>query len=128
MADKELLELAAKAYGIKNSQYWSSRERPENKGKPDNFPFAQCIIFYTEDEPCPQTFKPLSDLNDTMRLAIKLRIEIFYSGKRVYARIQLKDIPSIYAAEILVGDEFHDTDAICRAVVRAAAEIGQGMQ
>jgi hypothetical protein len=108
VTDKELLELAAKAAGIElefvdaEGTYWLGNEVPWN---------------------------PLTDDGDALRLAVKLRLDV------------MTDCPNSVCIEVPIGkkdnwitentgdDSFENVlIATRRAIVRAAAEIGRGME
>ena len=100
MTDRELLELAAMAVGLK-----------EGIGG----------AFWTKSG---GIFDPLTDDGDALRLAVKLRLQVTpgtywpnsTSAYRAgYAEAIERDVEDIYAATR-------------RAIVRAAAEIGKGMK
>lgn len=106
MTDKELLESAAKAagYGI----HWIEDEQ------------AFYGYFPSEIRNDDYPWNPFTDDGDALRLAVKLGIEVY----------QYYDS----AACLWKGDEIielHKDDpyaATRRAIVRAAAEIGKGME
>lgn len=107
MTDKELIELAAKAIGVCDHGEW----------------------FDSDDGPYfvvgGKLFDPLNDDGDALRLAVKLNIHV-----RVW----------VYACEAQHGDcestgLIHSSDCggdVCaaarRAITRAAAQIGKGME
>jgi len=102
---REQLELAAKAAGIElewvdsDGNYWLGNEVPWN---------------------------PLTDDGDALRLAVKLKIEIVFTENTVWLgkQHQLGDyIVDLY--EPLNNDPYAATR---RAIVRAAAELGRGME
>lgn len=111
MTDRELLELAAKAAGFR--------------------------FFYTYDEnlsePCieidgfPQPWNPLSSDGDALRLAVKLRIDLdqYADSLRCLRSEDFDDSEGTEAIENLGKDPYAATR---RAIVRAAAEIGKGME
>ena len=101
MTDKELLELAAKAAGVGYA---------DKEGK--FVPFV------------PETWNPLTDDGDALRLAVKLRIELeFYDGfEEVFATENT--IEAISQTEPYKNDPYAATR---RAIVRAAAAIGEQM-
>ena len=115
--DKELLTLAAKAAGIRlewdgDPKYWTP--------------------MYYEGKTY-HTWNPLTDDGDALRLAVKLRIEISFPG---YIK---PDRPVVHAGKYwhrnescwYPFEEFRDEDpyaATRRAIVRAASEIGRGME
>ncbi|MFZ9273432.1 MAG: hypothetical protein ACO24B_08485 [Ilumatobacteraceae bacterium] len=117
MTDRELLELAAKAAGFR--------------------------FFYTYDEnlsePCieidgfPQPWNPLSSDGDALRLAVQLKIDLLFTLEDIEAIATYHTVPggdemlSPWACEKRVDKQ--DTYAATRrAIVRAAAEIGKGME
>ena len=110
MEDKELLELAAKAAGI----------RLEWDGDP-----AKWVPTYYEGKTY-HTWNPLTDDGDALRLAVKLELEVCTTN--------VKDIDGkIFKIAHVIGPdtdclEKHKDDpyaATRRAIVRAAAEIGR---
>lgn len=115
MTDKELLTLAAKAASIpldvfgdtENGDYWIDAEGTY--------------------------WNPLTDDADALRLAVNLKLPIFYS------RITDIGIPVVSCHKIY--EDVHEEDrwqwieleadpyaATRRAIVRASAEIGKGME
>ena len=100
MTDKEQLELAAKAAGIK---LWT---RPYD---------ARLYI----DSPM-RVWNPLTDDGDALRLAVKLGLMIDV----------INDATGVQALDVAWCIEQHKGDqyaATRRAIVRAAAEIGKAM-
>lgn len=98
MADRELLDLAAKAYGITVEHI---------SGK-----LWVCGELYEE-------WNPLTDDGQALRIAVKLGIQFHLEGK--------DDDEMVWANEVSAhtnGDAF---DATRRAIVRAAAEIGRSL-
>jgi hypothetical protein len=111
MTDKDLLELAAKAAGIRIR--WHS----------DGYYGPTMEIM--EDEAGGPPWNPLTDDGDALRLAVKLGLEIYYAdngGGFSYASYEEADRVTRYAVEP------HGTDSCAatrRAIVRAASEIGR---
>lgn len=109
MDDRELLELAAKAAGIKGEwdgcEFWLLGERT-----PDN----------------DRTWNPRDRDGDALRLAVTLRIDIMFHGFDGLTAQSLRRIPEFPGdgAEF-DGDDGDDFEATRRAIVRAAAEIGK---
>lgn len=106
MNDRELLELAAKAAGIKHD------------GCTDWKNAALRIV-----EPEFKYWSPLTDDGDALRLAVKLGMDIELLNDCVYA-IGTEE-------QNCQNFEWHDGDKLSatrRAIVRAAAEIGKAMQ
>ena len=101
--DKKLLEMAAKAAGLKHD---------------DEFNEIDGLPAFWIEEPQSHWWNPLTDDGDALRLAVKLGIDVQYSFKHVEAwRVGLDEIM-----------EYHDDDpyaATRRAIVRAAAAIGE---
>ena len=111
MTDRELLELAAKAAGIED------------------------ISYYLDDF----LWNPLTDDGDALRLAVKLNMRIAVREYRteVFHWRDLDPAVDVLGFELsepiikLLAKEAHDGDACAatrRAIVRAAAEIGKGME
>lgn len=99
MTNRELLELAAKAAGI--VLHW---HEPTKSAWVDG----------------PQTWGPLTDDGDALRLAVKCGIDISFNDAA----------ECVYAGESM--EPFNRNPDICaatrRAIVRAAAVIGRGKQ
>lgn len=103
--DKELLELAAKAAGIKGKyQEWSPEPGQKNFGIAKNGAWAY--------------WNPLTNDGDALRLAVKLKLALFTSEK--WCEAIRSDIP--VCAELPGEDPYAATR---RAIVRAAAEVGK---
>ena len=104
MTDRELLELAAKAAGIK-STCWIDKTHEW---------FQREGVGYDDSNDCQQLWNPLTDDGDAMRLAVKLGLfndEDFVAELKA---IWMYSCTDYYAATR-------------RAIVRAAAEIGKAM-
>ena len=101
MTDRELLELAAKAAGI---ELWVDSVSGYRNG-PDG-----------------DTWNPITDDGDAMRLAVRLRLCI--SPPDPYLNKVYVSAPGAGAVEDCGDDPYAATR---RAIVRAAAEIGKGM-
>ena len=103
MNDRELLELAAKAAGIEIMDWYGDRFSCRNKFDTSLF-----------------GWNPLTDDGDALRLAVKLGIDLVHAFG---TRTAVAENTSGYAAE---GPDPYA--ATRRAIVRAAAEIGKGME
>ena len=108
--DRELLELAAKAAGIK-LHVWGTKGA-ENFADMDAAPFGKL-------------WNPLTDDGDALRLAVKLHIQVMPQNDGRYCacrNFSMREGYLIDAEE--TGDPYTATR---RAIVRAAAEIGKAM-
>jgi hypothetical protein len=114
--DRELLELAAKASGLKHCWHpiWGGMYLPLDDGKWDG---ASC-------------WNPLTDDGDALRLAVRLNLSIvdYKNSGHTERRTSVKVWEGHDA--FLFQQELHGSDpyaATRRAIVRAAAEIGRSM-
>ena len=114
MTDRELLELAAKATGydaLATTYGWDE--------------VGGGILLDANDP--PETWNPLTDDGDALRLAVKLGIDVVISVERP-ARSAACPPKQIGAEYYLEEDHGEDPYAATRrAIVRAAAEIGRSM-
>ena len=108
MTDRELLELAAKAAGLKHVDY-SGIDYDGRLG----------IVLVDEIGRHCSDWNPLADDGDALRLAVKLEIDIFFGANYVIARGSVQ-MPTV--------NNTNDPDAATRrAIVRAAAALGEKM-
>ncbi len=112
ITDRELLELAAKAAGAT----WID----------DNWPDDLPGLMLDFGKGTTQ-WNPLDDDGDALRLAVKLRIDVFFHASRVEGHVAGGRIPPVRAIE---REDYGDDPltATRRAIVRAAAEIGRNMK
>lgn len=106
MTDRELLALAAKAAGIEDPIWWE---------------VGKCFVAQSVGQ-----WNPLTDDGHALRLAVELGIELsssYDAGENVYAGYAIADDMK-YVIESKEKDPFAATR---RAIVRAAAEIGEAM-
>jgi hypothetical protein len=106
MTDRELLELAAKAAGLRLDQLSGRVVRREADGQP---------VYWN----------PLADDADALRLAVKLRLELrFLDMDHTIGppRVTFHNVAGL--VELIGTDPYAATR---RAIVRAAAEIGRNM-
>lgn len=118
-SNRELLELAAKAAGLKDIEYYSYEP-----GKP--WPPIECIKHHIDNEPMPQYWNPLVDDGDALRLAVEL--DMIISVNRVDGYTEVSGGYS--NADLVSVKKNHDDDiykATRRAIICVAAEIGRAM-
>jgi len=108
MTDRELLELAAKAAGLTNPQYEQSVA-------------ANWNIYHGDIVDPRECWNPLADDGDALRLAVKIGFVMSASEK--FVKVSLT-----WSREILEYANGDILSATRRAIVRAAAEIGKGME
>ncbi len=112
--DRELLELAAKAAGVSFFV--------DNLGR--------CMEMHANLMPCP--WSPLQDDGDALRLAVKLRIDLEWreDGRISAYRHAHADGHCFTAIEFTAIESGREDSAAAtrRAIVRAAAAIGEGME
>lgn len=113
--DRELLELAAKAAGIKALRSPDGVLRDCTGGDPAMNIFAA------------KPWNPFSDDGDALRLAVSLHIniEMWNIDALVKTNIYIKDCGHACFDERYTTDPYAATR---RAIVRAAAEIGRNMK
>ena len=109
MTDRELLELAAKAAG--RDVVW--------RNKMSGGQMREGL--YDASTGIATTWNPLTDDGDALRLAVKLGI---------YYRLYDDYVSTSFGNGEVFCEEFNDDPyaATRRAIVRAAAEIGRGME
>jgi hypothetical protein len=116
--DRELLELAAKATGLNigfGGSYFNST--------------TGAFIDFENDEPhiipasgeCPTYWNPLTSGDDVLRLAVELHMTVRCYMGNACVQISVPGQKSVYVEETNHADP---TAATRRAIVRAAAEIG----
>lgn len=114
--DRELLELAAKAAGLSDRL---------------GFGFDSPVPYFTggPKRPEPIYWNPLTDDGDALRLAVKLRLQMFQmelesdkDGVTQVAPVMVVDSKAGRLYQYL-EDDFYE--ATRRAIVRAAAAIGE---
>ncbi len=118
MTDRELLELAARAAGVE--LVWETMAFTHDDGKEDSIDAPYAI----GDSPdvAPWYWNPLEDDGEAFRLAVKLGLSVQVINK--YTETQVF-YPVGYELEKHLANPYAATRL---AVVRAAAEIGKGMQ
>lgn len=113
MTDRELLELAAKAAGLKIIKW----------GKSDYYSHRDGEVAYVcatgQNDPWGDEWQPLNDDGDALRLAVKL-----------FLTVEVEDGFSEAISEWSSNIEAHNGDSCAatrRAIVKAAAKIGRAM-
>ena len=122
MTDRELLELAAKAAGLRVGFEPNRVERGRYDLYWSHVHHRLCWHGKTagSEYPVPVFWNPLTDDGDALRLAVKLELQLdlrhSFHTVRVYG-----------AAEGRIDESGDPLAATRRAIVRAAAEIGRNM-
>lgn len=114
MTDLELLKLAAKAAGLTKLTRWS-----ENITDWDSRHHGGAALYSQGTGGQCNSWNPLTDDGDALRLAVKLGI---YFAAMDNSAIASKDAPSVY--EQVRFDDIDKYAATRRAIVRVAAQIG----
>lgn len=122
--DRELLELAAKAYWAGEiddvmSFYWDEQESAISYTHADNQDHNGNDV--------ELLWNPLIDDGDALRLAVKLGISLAFLYSQLMGGFKRGVSARLMDIEVEEwGDDIEDVTRI--AIVRAAAEIGKGMQ
>ena len=118
MSDKELLELAAKAAGVKWIDHCFDYDE-----------FGRMMLDFGEGV---TEWNPLTSDGDAFRLAVKLGIDVYQADNdvpAVYAgywhKKERRDVNRLFCIEPVEQDPYA---AARRAVVRAATEMGKLME
>ena len=130
MSDKEMLELAAKAAGLRVGFEPDGKHR----GRHDLYwsIVHHQLVWHGKstgsEYPRPIFWNPIADDGDAMRLMVRLRLEPRFldnshSNGAEPSRVTLHNVAGI--VENIDGDPLAATR---RAIVRAAAEIGRNMK
>jgi hypothetical protein len=115
MTDRELLELAAKAAGLKLT--WGEKYLVgDDEVDCTDLPYIVGDI----REESPAYWNPLTDDGDALRLAVVLRMQLDILDRSVYAL-------GMNGAKVSELDRADIGSATRRAITRAAAEIGKAM-
>jgi len=108
VSDRELLELAAKAAGIRIN-HWVY----------DDLDYSPAVL------EAGGTWHPLADDGDALRLAVKLDFAVVLEGSKNNVRIDGASPNGLELVNEPLGEDPYA--ATRRAIVRAAAEIGRSM-
>jgi hypothetical protein len=109
MSDRELLELAAKAIGIKLDFIIS--------GDGD--------AYYINERGGHSAFSPLTDDGDALRLAVRLRLQVTPGTYNQHSASAYRAGKAEAIETVKMGSSIEE--ATRRAIVRAAAEIGKSI-
>lgn len=113
MEDPKLLDLAAKAAGLNDC--WFDE-------------FHDDYVVYHQDIDCNCSWNPLEDDGDALRLAVKLNMQVTSDAFNGDTEILYNHMP-LDNVQILHEDHGDDPCAATRrAIVRAAASIGEQMK
>jgi hypothetical protein len=118
MTDRELLEFAAKAAGAMPFLDFAGKPTGTYKHPPE-----PGVLRASSGG-----WNPLDDDGDALRLAVKLQLQVMPQGKCTYVEKcpdSLLSFPSVSELEMNGNDPYAATR---RAIARAAAEIGRGME
>jgi hypothetical protein len=116
MTNRELLELAAKAAGIRIDVTFT------DSYPPSNLPHGFVVVVNSTGG--HSFWNPLRDDGDALRLAVKLDLSVVISQDHV----EVNNFPMTGTGELRVGEPFLSEDTapcVRRAIVRAAAELGK---
>ena len=113
--DKNLLELAARAAGLKNYRYC-----PAEDG-------LHACIEYDDEDDCTVVWMPHLDDGDAMRLAVVAQLGISIPPV-VDGRVDVVTFDGPVISIVEYPQNGDRAAALRRAIVRAAAEIGKAMQ
>lgn len=125
MTDRELLELAAKAAGLTKYSEWADQIKDH-----DSPHYMGCALHSKGVGGQADSWNPLIDDGDALRLAVMLGIEIKFNYGMVSDTVEAR-YPHGEHGGIKAVFESLDNDpyaATRRAIVRAASEIGRGME
>ena len=115
--DRELLEMAAKAAGY--GEVWHINGSSTSYIGP-KYEIGGPVAY--------KTFSPLTDDGDALRLAVRLKMTIGVTDKASY--VDCDDERKIYVRQPMCASDreaMSDLEATRRAIVRAAAAIGESM-
>ena len=122
MTDRELLELAAKAFGFgaqnvsTNLHCWTASEYPKGTGK------HGALWNYVGHGNTAELWNPLADDGDAFRLAVQVELTVHHWPDEICV---CNINGTINESIARVGDIYAATR---RAIVQAAAEIGRRMK
>ena len=116
-SDRELIELAAKAAGLQLCGYsWIG----ENEDDDECEVLESAFVKLHPEQDLAARWNPLTDDGDALRLAVKLHMQVSITTESCRAE-------TLPALGVRVNDK-DELAATRRAIVRAAAAIGESMQ
>ena len=129
-SDRELLALAAKAAGLQLCGYsWIG----ENEDDDECEVLESAFVKLHPEQELATKWKPLTDDGDALRLAVKLGLDVDVHRKDPTGGVAGVEVRGYVPRRLLVTEPASDNgDALFaatrRAIVRAAAAIGETMQ
>lgn len=126
-SDRELLELAAKAVGLKISWRFPVGSDLYLLNPDPELPNVRFSPEFIDEEGFSVKWNPLADDGDALQLAVKLHMKV-YPGEAYGWDGAIVDYSHKFSG---VCDETEEPDpyaATRRAITRAAAEIGEAME
>lgn len=122
--DRDLLELAAKAAGIRY-------DKEASKPHPKSGAFWGLWLVFDGEPPehARRHWNPLTDDGDALRLAVKLRLRVCTPTTDTDCALASNGDVTAYSEDELSDTPMSDLYAATRrAIVRAIAEIGEAMK
>ena len=119
--DRELLELAARAYGFGGPEHkfcWTGSEYPRGSD------LSGALWNYIGHMDTAVLWNPLTDDGDALRLAAKLKIDLEWQATSMHPAPEIEAYRRDDAEGRFYCANEHEND-YRRAIVRAAAEIGR---
>lgn len=107
MTDRELLELAAKAAGMRPGSWFDG--------------------YHDEGRETGDHWNPLTDDGDALRLAVRLGLVVYCDTDEAWCEWGDLDDDNEYPFRASAEPEYNGTGSVRRAIVRAAAAIGQSL-
>lgn len=122
-SDRELLELAAKAAGLQLCGYsWIG----ENEDDEEFETLDAAFVKNCPEQDVATMWNPLTDDGDALRLAVKLGLKL-EKHEEYYPYFSAEKVPDVFIAEDVIKNGGDELAATRRAIVRAAAAIGEAM-
>ncbi len=121
ITDRELLELAAKAAGYTTSHPWNAERLTMN-------PPVDALYVMNENGVVHTAWNPFDDSGAALNLACDLGLRVFPNSRTMTGQAcsAVGDVNGTRLSE--VTEFMNIRKDTCRAIVRAAAEIGKAMK